>query len=295
MTALWLADALRAGGLPVVEEPGWQRRGTGGTFTPIGVLLHHTAGPTDGDLPSLRIVRDGRPGLAGPLAQLMLSRSGYFHVVAAGRANHAGVGAGRFVPNGDGNRYLIGIEAESVGTRDDWTLEQRVNYPRGVAALCRAMRVGEGNVLGHKEWAPTRKIDPAFMDMGAFRAAVRAWLLNPLEEDIMASLDDLRVVMREFNPASRADVGWFRDQLAAVLGFDPAKAPTEINVDGTLSPARRVDVSWMRGQLANGLGVDPEKAPVEQSDEERDACRPLRRGDIPEIVAAVVQALRSAA
>lgn len=176
MAAPWLADALRAGGVPVYEQPGWQGRGTGGTFTPLGVLLHHTAGPRSGNLPSLGIVRNGRSDLQGPLAQLMLARDGVYHVIAAGRANHAGVGAARFVPANDGNRYLVGIEAESCGLVDDWTPEQRANYPKGVAALCRAMGVGEGNVLGHKEWAPTRKIDPAFWDMNGFRAVVRGWL-----------------------------------------------------------------------------------------------------------------------
>lgn len=151
-------------------------RGTGGLFTPLGVLMHHTAGGANGNLPSLGIVRDGHAGLSGPLSQLMLSRSGVFHVIAAGRANHAGAGTARFVPNADGNRYLIGIEAESTGVRDDWTLEQRINYPRGVAALCRWMHVSELNVLGHKEWAPTRKVDPAFWDMRVFRADVRNWL-----------------------------------------------------------------------------------------------------------------------
>ncbi|MEU7814125.1 N-acetylmuramoyl-L-alanine amidase [Pseudonocardia sp. NPDC049154] len=188
MAAPWLADALRAGGLPVYEQPGWQGRGTGGTFTPLGVLLHHTAGPRSGILPSLGIVRDGRSDLQGPLAQLMLARDGVFHVIAAGRANHAGAGAARFVPANDGNRYLIGIEAESCGLVDDWTDEQRANYPRGVAALCHAMGVGEGNVLGHKEWAPTRKIDPAFWDMNAFRDVVRGWLRGTFQEDDMANV-----------------------------------------------------------------------------------------------------------
>lgn len=176
MAAPWLADALRAGGLPVIEEPGWQDRGTGGTYTPIGVLLHHTAGPASGNLPSLGVVKNGRSDLVGPLAQLMLARDGAFHVIAAGRANHAGAGGAVWVPNGDGNRYFVGIEAESTGTTDDWTPAQRVNYPRGAAALCAWMKVGEANVLAHREWAPTRKIDPAFWDMNAFRADVRTYL-----------------------------------------------------------------------------------------------------------------------
>lgn len=176
MTAPWIGEALRAGGLPVIEEPGCMDRGTGGLFTPLGVLMHHTAGSANGNLPSLGIVRDGRPDLQGPLSQLMLARDGTFHFIAAGRANHAGVGSAWFVPGSEGNRYLIGIEAESTGVRDDWTDAQRVNYPRGVAALLRWMGKDERYAIGHKEWAPTRKVDPAFWDMNAFRGDVRDWL-----------------------------------------------------------------------------------------------------------------------
>ena len=44
--ALWLADALRAEGVNVVEEPGWRDRGSA-TFNPKGVICHHTAGPVN--------------------------------------------------------------------------------------------------------------------------------------------------------------------------------------------------------------------------------------------------------
>ena len=117
--------------------PDWREPGHPGAFTPLGVLLHHTAGPATGNLPSLRVVRDGRADLPGPLAQLMLARDGTWVPIAAGLAWHAGEGSAPWVPGGAGNRYLIGIEAESVGTRDDWSPAQREAYPLGVAALCR--------------------------------------------------------------------------------------------------------------------------------------------------------------
>ena len=96
------------------------------------------------------------------------------------------------MPANDGNRYLIGIEAESTGVTDDWTPEQRAAYPRGVAALCRAMGVGADRVIGHREWAPTRKIDPAFWDLNAFRNDVATLLkeddvpLNAADADLVA-------------------------------------------------------------------------------------------------------------
>lgn len=174
MPATWLADALRAEGCRVDETlvPDWHERGHPGTFTPLGVLLHHTAGPATGNLPSLPVVRDGRADLPGPLAQLMLARDGTWVPIAAGLAWHAGEGSAPWVPGGAGNRYLIGIEAESVGTRDDWTPAQREAYPLGVAALCRHLGAPAAHVLGHREWAPTRKVDPAFWDLDEFRAHV---------------------------------------------------------------------------------------------------------------------------
>jgi hypothetical protein len=188
MPATWLADVLRDAGLSVNESlvPDWHQRGhtDGPTLdAPVGVLGHHTAGPATGDLPSFRTVRDGRPGLDGPLANLMLSRAGVWVPVAAGRCWHAGA-ADRpasfpWVPRGDGNGYLIGIEAESCGTVDDWTTAQRESYPRGVAALLRHLGQGPDRFLGHKEWAPSRKPDPAFWDMNAFRASVSGWLITP--------------------------------------------------------------------------------------------------------------------
>jgi hypothetical protein len=181
--ATWIADALRAGGCAVDEGPvpDWRSRGhSDGPFDPVGVLGHHTAGPASGDLPSLRTVRDGRPDLAGPVANLMLSRAGVWVPVAAGRAWHAGAAdrpaAWPWIPRGDGNGALLGIEAESTGAPDNWTAQQRDAYPRGVAALLRHLGVGADRFLGHKEWAPSRKIDPAGWDLNGFRGTVAGLL-----------------------------------------------------------------------------------------------------------------------
>lgn len=163
-----LADTLRAAGLTVVEEPGWRTRGHGEMTSVQTILCHHTAGPTGGDAPSLAVVRDGRSGLAGPLAQLVLARSGAVHVVAAGLCWHAGVTLERL----QGNAYAIGIEAEATGT-GAWPDTQMHAYVDLCAALCRRYELGPDRVLGHKEVCdpPGRKIDPN-LDMHAFRAWV---------------------------------------------------------------------------------------------------------------------------
>lgn len=182
----WLANVLRAAGLPVREVPGWEDAGHGAMGEVIlGALCHHTAGAASGEgrlgdlripgYPSLGIVVTGRPGLDGPLANLGLARDGTWITVAAGQAWHAGSGSISWCPANTGNTHLIGIEGESVGTRDDWTDAQRGSYPRGVAALLSHLGLPASRAIGHLEWAPTRKIDPAFWPMDQFRADVARW------------------------------------------------------------------------------------------------------------------------
>ncbi|MFB9909557.1 peptidoglycan recognition protein family protein [Allokutzneria oryzae] len=185
----WLADVLRDAGLRVEEIDGWQRRGAGGGMSEVrGVLLHHTAGPANGDFPSRGVLLRGRPDLAGPLCNLGLARDGTWVVVAAGRANHAGPGHVDWCGS-EGNPHLIGVEAESTG-HGDWTQDQLESYPRGVAALLAHVGLGADRALGHKEWAPRRKIDPAGWpgDMDGFRDTVRAYM----EDEMPISDDDIR-------------------------------------------------------------------------------------------------------
>lgn len=175
MMLTWLGDVLRKAGLPVREIAGWQTRGHGAMSQVLGVLAHHTAGPQTGNYPSESVVVLGRPGLKGPLANLGLARDGTWVVIAAGQAWHAGTGSAPWCPANTGNSHLIGVEAESCGLRDDWTDAQRGSYPRGVAALLSHLNLPASRAIGHKEWAPGRKIDPAFWDMGQFRADVARW------------------------------------------------------------------------------------------------------------------------
>ena len=189
-----LADILRADpGLRVTEEPGWKTRGRDSMGKISAIMLHHTAnGGAKGNLPSLRTVRDGRPGIPGPLSQLMVARDGSWHVVASGLANHAGDGKGWGLPQNNANPYTIGIEAESSGIGFDWTSAQLESYPRGVAALCRGFNLEWHRVLAHKWWAPTRKIDPAGWpgDVDGFVATVKARLEGKNPGGIFMALSD---------------------------------------------------------------------------------------------------------
>lgn len=140
------------------------------------ILVHHTAGPATGDFPLLKIVRDGRPDLSGPLSQLRLGRSGKWYVIAAGKSYHAGktIDDSLF-----GNANSIGIEAQGTGVpssdvgHEHWPEVQWQSYVCGVKALQVAYSVPTTRVLGHKEAAfpAGRKIDPNF-SMDEFRNAL---------------------------------------------------------------------------------------------------------------------------
>jgi lysophospholipase L1-like esterase len=53
-------------------------------------LCHRTCGPLHGDLPDLKVLVDGRPGLGGPLRNLGLGREDNYYMIAAGKGWHAG-------------------------------------------------------------------------------------------------------------------------------------------------------------------------------------------------------------
>lgn len=181
----WLADVLRSAGLKVEETKGWKDRGRREASVPRGVLCHHTAGALKGNAPSLGICINGRPDLEGPLCHLVLGRDGTYYVVAAGRANHAGLGNWRGVK--DGNGSLIGIEADNTGLANDnpWPAVQMEAYEKGVAALLKHIGAPADMACGHLEYAlPVgRKSDPSFSvgtrearlkEMVKFRERVKA-------------------------------------------------------------------------------------------------------------------------
>jgi hypothetical protein len=162
MRVTWLPDVLRAAGLEVVEEPGWRGRGKEMSGL-LGIIGHHTACGPVGNCPSTHILINGRPDLPGPLAQLQLCRSGHYHCIADGKANHAGAGAWHSIATAIGNAGLLGIEAENQGNGSDWwPYVQMDAYVRGVAAILAHVRLPANRFATHYEWATPagRKVDP---------------------------------------------------------------------------------------------------------------------------------------
>lgn len=158
--------AVKKSGLEVVWVSGWKSRGRATMGTIQTITLHHTATPRSfkkgTEYPTYNVVKDGRPGLPGPLAQLGLGRTGTVYVFAAGRANHAGVSRSTSMTNS----HAIGIEAE--GAMEAWPAAQYQAYLRLVRALVDEFNLGTSRALRHGETCspPGRKTDASFSGLG---------------------------------------------------------------------------------------------------------------------------------
>lgn len=164
-------EAFQKAGIKYTEEPGWRNHGHGDIVQFQFIVVHHTAGGNDsGDI---RIVRDGRAGLPGPLSQIVLKRNGEPHIVAAGVSWHAGYGPAMWgAPAGSGNYYSIGIEGVSNGY-NDWTPAQRAAYPKVVAAILKEAGLPSDRWIFHRDYNKVDgKIDPAGFDWVWFRDEV---------------------------------------------------------------------------------------------------------------------------
>lgn len=201
--AHWLARVLRGAGVHVVELDGWRFRGrplSVGPFKPRGVLWHHDAsavGPSPGLAEFIALV--GRPPeVPAPLSQVWVCVGcrgrhpvGTWHLLAAGRANHGGEGAGwGEIPTDAANTWTIGIETDN--TVGEPTPDMMyASLVRGTAAILNHLRSRPGEWLaGHKEFARGRKIDPDDIDMGKARDDVRR-VMRRLAGDDPDDPDDL--------------------------------------------------------------------------------------------------------
>src|SRR6478735_817241 len=182
---VWLEDVLgEALGDRLVVEGDWVNRGTGGSMGEIwGVMIHHTANINE----TVAHIRDGvqQPGgfLHGPLAQCLLTADGKCHLIAVGPCNHAGDGFYPGLGSNNGNRRLIAFECCWPTPRPDlplgydpherWSTPLVITMRDATAAVLKKLGVGSARAIGHKEYAPNRKIDPANMSMDWFRGEVQ--------------------------------------------------------------------------------------------------------------------------
>lgn len=130
----------RARDVLVREMPGWETRGATWARVPVGIIDHHDASTVkSGEWGALGIIVTGRVDVPGPLSQFQVARCldnvPKFAVVAAGRANHAGVGGPlRFgpdtVPANSGNSWVYGAEKSNDGVGEVHT--PAMNYATDV-------------------------------------------------------------------------------------------------------------------------------------------------------------------
>ncbi|MFD9243553.1 peptidoglycan-binding protein [Streptomyces sp. NPDC059556] len=194
-----LLAALRAEGVTVVEHPGWRshNRNHAGAWGPVtGVMIHHTV--SSGTASSVEMCFNGYEGLPGPLCHGVIAKDGTVHLVANGRANHAGGGdpsvlqavitetygdrppvprAHQGSPGAvDGNSRFYGFECVNLGNgTDPWPAAQLDAIERVSAALCRAHGWGARSVIGHLEWSDW-KSDPKGFGMPTLRQRVQTRL-----------------------------------------------------------------------------------------------------------------------
>lgn len=184
---VWLEDVLRpALGDRLRTLDGWESDGVGGTMGNIwGVIWHHTGNAAE----TAQSISQGRPDLAGPLAQIHIAPDGIVTIVAVGPCNHAGAGSWPGLPTDGANAYTIGIECawprnaaltEETASQERWPDAQIISMRDVGAALTKHLGVPVSHNISHREWArfgPAGqrqfKWDPGNLDMDWFRGEIQ--------------------------------------------------------------------------------------------------------------------------
>jgi N-acetylmuramoyl-L-alanine amidase/Peptidase family M23 len=157
------------------------------------LMVHHTASPDNGKESDIAAYcRNGGAGTYPPLCQIMLGQSKKVWMTCQergsqpdpGRASHAGSGKGFGVPDDTMNEVSLGIECQCDGSHPLSTHTDM--YDELIDLLCalsNRYQVPIQNIIGHKEWSPT-KSDPRD-DMDEIRAAVEDVLLGSTEPPVV--------------------------------------------------------------------------------------------------------------
>lgn len=164
----WVPDVLRAVGITVVEHDGWRTRGlsTDRPFDPQYVVWHHDAS-APGDSPGVPAAMISRFETAA--AQLWVDRSGRWHIIASGRAPHAGA----TLPGKPTNFNSIGVETDHT-SGEAWPTALLDSLRKGTAAILDHLGHSSAALHFHKTICdpPGRKIDPAGLELSTERVRV---------------------------------------------------------------------------------------------------------------------------
>ncbi len=191
-----MADILRAAGVAVVEQDGWQHRArsSGGyeSDRPWCVMWHHTASAPGAD-PANDAAYMSYNADAAPIANILLARDGTAWVLAGGATNTNGSGSGDIhtsrgvVPHDAMNTYAIGMEIQNSGVGEPYPQVQIDAAFQLSNALTAAYGLAANDVGTHNEYAPDRKIDPA-----TTTAVEGPWQPAAVTSSGTWSLDDVR-------------------------------------------------------------------------------------------------------
>lgn len=259
MRLLWLPGKLRAAGLPVVEVPGWKTLGSD-DWNPSGAIFHATADKArtgDGDRlddpGAIAVIRNGRPGLAGPIATAYVNRAGVWYVIASGRCNTVKVGWSGPL-NGWGNTRVLGVEAENDNRGEPWPAVQLDSLRRGFAVILAQLDIPVSRLAGHYEHQPKDKTDPFGINMISFRRDVARVLdgeeqeLNPIQDE---RLRDAHYVLAKAvpNPTGAPGRVPLHVWAAWMTGAVKALATAVSNVDEATKAQLAADLGELKGMV----------------------------------------------
>lgn len=246
---LQLPYALKRRGLDVFVVDGWGSRGASGRgmTRAYGTIMHWIVSTLRGskaNRQTLGLIINGHSALPGPLANLYLGWDGAVGCVAAGRANHGGVGSWRGI---SGNQYWVGVEAEGP----PFTPEQMEAYPKILAAVYDVFGQHPREwAISHQEYAPARKVD-----IGGYTAQIRSEAIRLVDNGIFEDFqeDDM------YGPAERDEVVGRLDRvLGLLIAIHPVVADLQVGVLDPTSGVRTL-VLKLLAEKSEAAGVTAEE------------------------------------
>lgn len=265
MPATWLADVLRAAGVPVIEEAGWKDRSQAGSFTPRGLIRHWDAS-TPGSHGAVEYMRDN---IACNITTCRgnSSHGPSVHVLAAGRAWHAGEGSfPPAFPTDQGNTYAVGHEVAHT-VDEPWSDAQLDVVVAAEQAVLRHLGADvDTGWCTHSEYAPTRKIDTTGGRYGQSPATERQRLSGAPPPPTRKELDVLMMMTGDgrvwtTDGLRKKHIGpGLRDALLAAgvpnVGYWSSQTVDELPTDpGEFNPYALAPPSSTGTQLLAGAGA----------------------------------------
>jgi len=196
---------LKAAGITVHEQAGWETRGNGQSPAYEGFEWHHTATPFANQ--NLGILINGRSDLSGPLCNSCGWADGSVGIIAAFPANHAGASGGYntspLPKTGLFNKLVWGHEIIYPGTSPMTAAQYRTATI--LAKICTDI-FGYSDInraKGHAETSITGKWDPGYAsgktyDLNKMRADARgAAVVSPPTN---GEEDDMGVIVNSYEP-----------------------------------------------------------------------------------------------